>query len=106
MSRMTRRIVRCLLVLLAVAQLSACDKKTSTSPTATPSAGNWSGTTSDGQTISFTVSGSTVSSLRIGVRLTGNCGVAAVTSAFQTSQQISGTTFTTGTGGGTNVSGT
>jgi hypothetical protein len=41
--------------------------------------GNWTGSTSQGRTISFTVRGDTIRNISVGFALTGDCGIAGVT---------------------------
>lgn len=65
------------IVLVAASLAAVCGggSGSSTSPSSvTPSGGSWAGTTSEGLRISFTVSGSTVSSLIVGLKISANGG--------------------------------
>jgi hypothetical protein len=71
---------------------------TAAPPPAATFDGNWSGTTSDGRTIVFTVQGTSVLDVSIGFRLTGDCGIGGITYRVTgaVASRFSGQQFTVG----------
>jgi hypothetical protein len=93
-----------LLLVVGVFGGTACDN--ATSPSVTPTAGTWAGTTAAGDPVSFTVSSGAIASLSVRVRVSGSCPQSAIQTNFVVTFPITGSTFSTGGGQGTNVNGT
>jgi len=72
------RSVRSLAVLVAIALCTAC-RDNPTQPKAPNYDGSWVGATSDGRSITFSVSGTTITQLSVGFRLSGSCYTTGVT---------------------------
>lgn len=66
--------------------------------------GNWTGSTSQGRAISFTVSGGQLTNLSITYNLSGSCSQTGATTNFLSSYTITGNSFSVP--GSTGVSGT
>jgi hypothetical protein len=83
---------------------AACGGNDSTGPTSYD--GSWSGTTSQNETITFSVSGNAITMMHLGFDLTGNCSSApvGVTMNFVQPRPIVGNSFEIT--GSTEVSGT
>ena len=77
--------------------MSSCSKKDAAVNPNNPVSydGTWSGTTSQGKAINFTVSGGAITSVYIGYSLSGGCGAvpAGETITFYTPRYITGNNF-------------
>jgi len=101
---MTIRSCALLILLGCASGAAACDN--AASPSVTPAAGAWAGTTAAGDPISFTVSNGAIAALTVRVRVSGSCPQTAIQSNFVVTFPINGSAFSSGSGSGTNVSGT
>jgi hypothetical protein len=89
-------------LVLAISLLTInCKKDSNSSPNYD---GNWTGSTSQGRAISFSVSGGQVTNLSITYNLSGSCSQTGATTNFLSSYTITGNSFSVT--GSTGVSGT
>ena len=88
------RAARSLAAVIAIVSASAC-KDGPTELKKPHLDGSWSGATSDGRSISFTVSGTTITQLSVGFRLSGSCYTSGVTVNYVPGSiaSIEGTSF-------------
>jgi len=65
----------------AMVVVSCSDSSTpaTTTPKPVTMDGNWTGTTSDGRALSFSIAGTTVTNISVGFKLTGECSLAGLT---------------------------
>lgn len=86
------------LLLLVVSIMStSCRKEQTNNADLSPADlnGTWTGTTSQGKTFSFNVSGGSVSNIYIGYSLSGSCSPSPIGSQLYSSYPINGTSFST-----------
>ena len=88
------RSARAFAALIAIVSVSAC-KDGPIGPKTPRLDGSWSGATSDGRSITFTVSGTTITQLSVGFRLAGSCYTSGVTVNYSPGSiaAITGRTF-------------